>query len=377
MKGGLRPGRCLRPALAAVRKSRSRRSLHPGRTPAAARATFPARAKGQAIHRTVAFTDGAAPKLSGVRRVLVPVMARARLISLGVLIAGVLALAGPAAHSQASIAAVLHLKFRTIATGAFDPTTNRQYVGYTKLNGQFVLLNDRTGKRITLKAGCGPGVLGGPFVAFDCGSSLKLYAIRTRKWRRIRCGAICEQYAYSASVAGVGTRWIALEVPPHQDCSDDVHSSCGPTSYSFYNVATGKRAFPATDAGAVIDLNSPSLTRHVCAPVQVPADEPAFPPPLTFLGSFVVNVSPPGIDLEQCGTSTRRSLAVTPYAGVLAANLTAAGFCQDGTLAGFFLPSLRPFRTATPGCGVMLAARHIYTSGPGTQLRAAVFPSAP
>lgn len=288
-----------------------------------------------------------------------------------------------AAVPQAKAPAVVHLRFRRLGRNVEYLEGSGRYVGYTHFNGDFVLIDDQTGTETMVPDPCNAdGTLGFPWVGFYCGSSFRLYNFQTHKWRRLACDAVCQGYTYSQSIRAIGAKWLVVQVPPHDPCGDGVHNSCGPTTYSFYNINTGRPRSPRTGAGEVVDLNSPSLMRRVCRPLQVPSGQnSAFPPPLTFFGSFAEVKDPSGIYLEKCGSSLQLPVVTTPYAGVLLGNIGVVGFCHfGGDLSGYFLPSLRRFEAAVPadtGCPTVLGIRHVFASGPQSTLLAAAFPSKP
>jgi hypothetical protein len=279
----------------------------------------------------------------------------------------------------------LHLKFRLLARDGWYLTGSGRYVGYTYQSPhpqQFVLLDDQTGKRTTVnRPSCGPGVLGVPWVAFDCAPAtnrFQLYNIQTRKWRRFACDATCQQVYYEVDVRAVGARWLALSVAPHQSCGDGEHYTCGPTTYIYYNIATGKPRSASMGGSTIIDLNSPTLTRQICRPLQLPAGSA-----LTFYGSFAVAPEQNGIYVERCGSHLHMPLVVGSYAGTHLGNTEAVSFCSFSSQQqlGMFLPSLRRFTFTLPsglGCPlVALGTRRVYTIDTQRRLWAAGFPSKP
>jgi hypothetical protein len=290
----------------------------------------------------------------------------------------------PALATGGRAPVVVHLKFRLVARGASTPSVSGRYVGFTqttstrqRTSAHFVLLDDRTGKRIVMSPNCDAGVVGAPLVALSCDSSqwYGLYNIRTRKLRRFPCKALCQQDYYYSNIWAVGVRWLEVQVEPHQSCGDGVHYSCGPTTYIYYNTRTGSPRFPSVRPSTIIDLNSPTLTRHICRPLVGPS--------LTLFGSFAVAEERGGVYVERCGSHLNLPLALAPYAGTLVGNTQAVAFC--GVLsqheAGMFLPSLRRFTFTLPsglaGQCPVLGARHIYIDDAQERLWAAVFSSKP
>jgi hypothetical protein len=280
---------------------------------------------------------------------------------------------------------VVPIKFRLVAQGASLPSVSGPYVGFTQTTStrrrtreQFVLLDDRTGKRIVMPPNCDAGVVGVPWVALYCGESSQwygLYNIRTRKLTRFPCEALCQQDYYYSNIRAVGATWLEVQVEPHQPCGDGVHYTCGPTTYVYYNIRTGKPRFPSVGQSTIVDLNSPTLTRQICPPLLGPS--------LAFYGSFAVAEEPSGIYVERCGSHLKMPLVLAPYAGTLLGNTRAVAFCSELSQpqSGIFLPSLRRFTFALPsglaGRCPVLGARHVYVDDARGRLWAAAFPSKP
>jgi hypothetical protein len=299
----------------------------------------------------------------------------------------------------------LHLQFHRLVVRDVLPglASSGPYVGYTLFKpappftsasgSRFVLIDDRTGKQVVLRAclpqapGSNQGLLGGPWAAFDCGARprFRLYNIRTHKWGRVACTGSCQRNYNYVGIARVGAKWLALSVAPHQPCGDREHNDCGNYSYLFYNIATGRQKVPRTSTSTIIDLDSPTMTRRLCRPLQVPAGFPAFPPPLTFYGAFALAQAQHGVHVDRCGSH----IHVPVIPGFLVSNAQAVGDCsphQPDQIDGIFMPSLRRFtaRLASPlSCDTLapgdlaLGPRHLYLAGPNGSLWAAAFPPQP
>jgi hypothetical protein len=194
---------------------------------------------------------------------------------------------------------------------------------------------------------------------------------------------------------------MLVEITPPQWCgpSDPTHYECGPTTYLFYNIATGRTrtGLPSLGPNEFVDLNSATLTSRLCDPVSAPAGS-AYPPPVALDRPFAFVQSESGIYVQKCGSSQRTYLttdpnkwSITPFAASFYESTRAAGFCTSQstgnslveTLEGIYLPSLTQFTADVPQggwCGVAaLGPRHIYIEGPpdATTLVAASFPSRP
>jgi hypothetical protein len=272
-----------------------------------------------------------------------------------------------------------------------------------------VLLDDLTGKRRTIKP-CPAGKpvpsfrMANRWVAFDCRPATKrwqLYNVQTRRWRRLACAADCRNERDYADLSAIGAVWMLVEITPPQSCGPDdpEHNECGPTTYLFYNIRTGrvKTGLPTLGPNEFVDLNSPRLTSRMCYPVSAPTGS-LYPPPVALDGEFAFVQASTGIYVQRCGSSEQTYLttdpnkwSIRPFTASFYDNDQAAGFCTGQstgnslveTLEGIYLPSLIRFTAAVPQggwCGVAaLGPRHVYIEGledPSSVL-AAAFPPRP
>jgi hypothetical protein len=308
----------------------------------------------------------------------------------------------------------LHLTFRKIASHASWVQGNGRYIGYTTCGyrcgtpWRFVLLDDLTGKRRTIKPCAGKLLpsfrMANRWIAFDCGPAAKrwqLYNIQTRHWRRLACAVDCRSGRDYAALSAIGSVWMLVEVTPPQSCGPDdpEHNECGPTTYLFYNIRTGKlrAGLPTLGPNEFVDLNSPRLTSQMCYPVSAPTGS-VYPPPVGLDGAFAFVQASSGIYVQRCGSNEQTYLttdpnkwSITPFDASFYKNDQAAGFCTGQstgnslveTLEGIYLPSLTRFVAAVPPggwCGVAtLGPRHVYIEGPpdATSVLAAGFPPRP
>jgi hypothetical protein len=270
----------------------------------------------------------------------------------------------------------LHLRFRIVARNVSTLSSSGDYIGYARLDEfgdaePLVALDDRTGAR-TLVGGCGMSALGSPWVAFDCisGGFFQLFDIRTRTWHYVRCDRLCDANSPWLGGVIVGARWLGLQIDPHAPCGDGEHNSCGPTTYLFYNIASGRSRTPRVGPTTIVDLDSPTLTRRLCAPLAEPTSPPGtppFPPDVTFYGRFALLEAQTGIYLQRCGSRLNVPLVTAGYAGQLVGNQQAVAFCPASSApgSGIFLPSLRRFMFTLPrgtySCwAAALGPRHLY-----------------
>ena len=140
-------------------------------------------------------------------------------------------------------------------------------------------------------------------------------------------------------VLAIGSDWIEYD----RNC-DEVHSC--PT-YLFQSLQTGVVKSDPTRAHKIADLNSPTLARRVCPPVQVPNTSNVPTSRLVLDGRFAIATGVHGVFLEHCGTRLHR--AIDPNPGPVGASSKAVIWQTTGRkLAGLFLQSLRPFVIKAP-----------------------------
>jgi len=147
-------------------------------------------------------------------------MGRRRLSILAVagLIALLITVQAPDASSSAPV--VLHLRFGPLVSGASGVSVSGPYVGFTQTGStrertveRFVLIDDRSGKRIPTPKDCDAGIVGDPWVGLYCSSSLasssyEALDARTGKVRQLPCGDVCRQNYYFQNLVAVGARWF-------------------------------------------------------------------------------------------------------------------------------------------------------------------------
>lgn len=311
-----------------------------------------------------------------------------RVLGVSVVLSAILA-GAPAVAADAVAPVVAHFKYRLVARGVSGPSVSGPYVGFSQFPRRgperFVLIDDRTGKRMVMPAGCDGGVVGVPWVALYCGDFpgaqfhpfYGLYDTRTGRLRRFPCHGVCQQNYYNSNIYAIGARWLEVREQPNQPCGDGVHYSCGPTTNVYYDIRTGQPTVPSVGDFRIIDLNSPKLTRSLCPPLMGPLQ--------WFDGTFGVAEDAQGVFLTRCGSHLRLPLvAGTSYAGTVLANTEAVAFCSLSNTHqfGVFLPSLRRFTFTSPGpgpsgCPTLLGLRNIYFDDNEQRLWAATFPSAP
>lgn len=318
------------------------------------------------------------------------------LVTLMVALGGsTLAANSPALASGDQPPAPLRLAFRLVARGASDLQIGGRYLSFTQTISikqrtveRFRLFDDRAGKRIVTPRRCAAGVLGDHWIGLNCSSDLldqayEAFNLRTRKLRSLPCVGLCQQDYYSQNLVAVGARWFQVEVEPHEPCGDGIHTACGPTTYAFYDVRTGRHKVPIVTKSETVDLNSPTLVRTLCVPLTQPAGYSptiATANSLTFDGSFAIAQESSGLYIERCGSDLHVPLVTAPFAGSVLQNARAIAFCSFGDTAtnGLVVPSLTPFTivasAGAPAACPLLGPRHAYILDAQNQLWAATLP---
>jgi hypothetical protein len=220
------------------------------------------------------------------------------------------------------------------------------------------LLDEATGRSSVLAPppGCagptgplpvGPELMGGPWLLVDCADAqsdeVELYDLAARKWTAVTPNATVLQFCDAAPMStclpvAVGADWIEF---------DETCYHCGNT-YVFQDVHTGARRQEPSTPDSILNLNSPSLTEPVCAPLRVPRTGS-----LIFDGLFAVAEEHRGDVLERCGTTLAESIGPVLLAAVDDPHAIAWQSESDATrnvdrVQGVFLPTLRRFVLMIP-----------------------------
>jgi hypothetical protein len=300
-------------------------------------------------------------------------------MSFVVLFVSALLLAGAPAGSAAAkrnrpatTPVVLHTHFAQIATGVqqmqLDGRTLLLVTGFAGpgTNLSETLIDDKTGTRTQLSVpGCDAPVIGAGWLAFN-GAIGDLPGCVTQLYPQ--AGGPPRPIARLGGVLAIGSDWIEYD----NNC-DDVHFC--PT-YLFQNLQTGVVKSDPTRAHTIADLNSPTLARRVCPPVQVPNTSNVPTSRLVLDGRFAIATGVHGVFLEHCGTRLHR--AIDPNPGPLGASPKAVIWQTTGRkLAGLFLPSLRPFIIKAPEFGdfkLALTPQTLYLLDPEGQVWSAPAP---
>lgn len=226
------------------------------------------------------------------------------------------------------------------------------------------LINELTGHRtrVMLPAGCpspvgGEEDLGDTWLVVACPrSSVSLYALATGLWRTMALPAVCGHHdGTTCTPAAVGTNWIKY---------DEASVNLG-DRWLFQNVVTGAVRNDPTNAHTLPDLDSPLLTKPVCAPLRVPSARSQST--LQFEGRFAILTTNTGIFLEHCATHLHRLLTDSaPWATAARAEVVWISR-PTRPFDGIFLPGRRRFTVSPPSGAnmfdVVIGARHIYVVG--------------
>jgi hypothetical protein len=284
--------------------------------------------------------------------------ARAVLLALG-LIGGVLVGSAVAANNGKWV--VVKPKWRLVnpQLGHLAAASER-YVLFTKsqITSRMTLLDEQTGKTSKLSVpdrSCfGSRTFGGPWLMVQgCNSRnsqpIWLYNLTSRRWLGI-------DVTYAAQVDSIGRYWIRF-VSPDPQCIQDLE--CGVTAY-LQNIETGAvKLDPAAPGGRIYDdLNTPTGSRPLCAPLREPASKGhgSLPGSLTFFGHFAITAgNDTGTYLRRCGSPL--DLPIDGYS--VGANPRAVMWDQlplkwhpplpnVRPIVGRFLPSLQRFTIRVP-----------------------------
>jgi hypothetical protein len=277
-----------------------------------------------------------------------------------------LAVLGAVAAPAGAKPQTLHLRFQRIAKGVDGHcgnavVTSGAYMlvslgppGSQACASRFLLIDDRTGKHTVLRPGGYTYVLafGAPWILFARDLNFELYNLATRKWRPLGCNGRCQPDATVGYV--LGTRWLEFIVEGQQSCGDGVHFECGPDTYAYYNLHTHevRHGSPQTSK-RIVDLDSPTLVRRLCAPLRVPEDGS-----LTLEGRVGIATGARGSYLERCGSRARMPLDTrspgSPDGGLIESSqavlrpLLGSTGAWSGKIDGVWLSSRRRFSATVP-----------------------------
>lgn len=301
---------------------------------------------------------------------------------------------------------MLRPQWRVVDHKAFGIARSGPYVLLGWESGTALVVDGQTGKSVVLRppAGCSfddgySTPLGGSWVVTVCHSgSFELYSIPSRRWipfspdveQMFALSGLCaNRYppVCGAQYVTIGEEWIRFDV------SYGYHS--GPVVSLFEQVKTGQvRGEPAGVApggNQILDLDSPSLTRTLCDPLQMPVPAGRIVPD----GRFAIDVESEAPEyvqhayLERCGSSLHEPIG-TDVSG-FTANAQAVLWSGGGSpneLDGLFLPSRRRLKLRLPRpvaslckqkgsvciAGLALTRRELYVSAWNGQIWAAADP---
>lgn len=323
----------------------------------------------------------------------------------------VAACAATAVGATATARVGLHVRFRTvIGSGVRYVGVGNGYVFAQEAAGTSgyagLLIDDRTGaaRRVPNPGGtCTPMGIGGGELLFSCGTLLsadlttgqavvKLYSISRGTWRSLMGpGLPCDvnDVRCIVNAVRVGAHWIEYD---NTSCS--VHCGGPPDQYRYANLRTGELRTDPTGGSTIANVDSPSLSQRVCAPVRVPTVPDAYvndsgsqplPGSLTVLGGIVLSAG--GAEqfrLRRCESKQAIRIDATrdptfqpptfvgkpgwclaPFCGPAANQHTVIWDASPTRLNGRFLPSLKAFSIAVPDSAgglaeVLLTSRQLY-----------------
>lgn len=256
----------------------------------------------------------------------------------------------------------------------------------------YLVIDDKTHRqtRVTAPSGCqmwGSAPFAAPWIVFACvqGNPFRLYNVASHRWRALDCGVACENIGLAAPEA-FGRDW--MEVNEEAYC--DPRATPCPSTTAFVSLPDGHVGTFHPAARHILDLNSPTLSRKVCAPLSMPPSGGS----LEFIGRFAVETTAKGdMYLEKCGSHLHRLLnAALPNSGnFVTANSHAVVTCSapgygsrnpPSKYSGVFLPSLKRFAFDLPAglraCGATVDNNALYVGDSSeTYVWAAPLPTTP
>jgi hypothetical protein len=174
------------------------------------------------------------------------------------------------------------------------------------------LIDESTGaRRQIVSQGCDLNrVLGGPWLAVDCGyvpsrdpRTVRLYSLVEGAWRTVEVDPRIANCS-CLELVGVGAHWLEFRQSTYHP----------PDRYFFQSLDSGDLRGDPTRRSIIPDLNAPGLARRLCAPVHVPRGPASgtYEPTLVFgsilfAGRFALAFAGPLdagplVYLEQCGS---------------------------------------------------------------------------
>jgi hypothetical protein len=296
---------------------------------------------------------------------------------------------------------VLHPRFSRVARNVLNVSGSGSDVLLTSSvsTTAAILIDDETGIRSNpTEPGCSSfDLIGGPWVVGICPppyfvpgelAPTSLYNIPSHKWIPITVNPAITAYdCLPPETCGAGGG--AIPEASGADWIEYWAFGCDkpgcPTTVLFQNIATGAvESLPGWVDGSttIPNLNSPTLSETLCAPLTVPRGPPPStsppPPPLPILmdGKFAIAQTAHGASvIERCGSSKRTPIGADPVENAHVVIWTV----HQRQLDGISLPSGRAFAIqlprsiATPAYAEAVGPRHIYIrDANGTAWRTAV-----
>ena len=268
---------------------------------------------------------------------------------------------GSARTTTTTRALALHVVARDAGVAAAG---SYAYITPASPTGRGEIVSD-AGDRHRAPAGCSLEGMSSPWALLSCqsmNSVEELYRLSDGHTIDLRCGARGEAYGQIY----VGRYWLWFEEADPAYCGDPTTSSdCGYTPV-LWSVTTGQTTHWDGSFTSVPDLNSPGLTRNLCAPVPPIIGWDGGPPaPVLFDGPFVLERQETVWHLRRCGRSTNITFTdggdepfVMSHAIVWRTSL--------GSASAILLPSLRRITLTFPAYLTVAATSnaHLFLDDP-------------
>lgn len=211
----------------------------------------------------------------------------------------------------------------------------------------YVLIDDQTDTQTKIVPPAGSGcqlwanAFAVPWLLFYCGDGTRLYNILSRRWIAFRCGEACANDGVAAPDA-IGSHWVDINENAYCDTRYD---PCD-TPDALVALPSGKTGRYVPSSHTLLDLNSPSLSRTICAPWSAPDV-------IAMDRSFVYVSDTAESGVARCGSSTVVPVVPGVSDGIIQTDHLMAGCpisagSSTSPWTGVFLQSLDHFTMTLP-----------------------------
>lgn len=333
-----------------------------------------------------------------------------KLWSVAVLGLVVVGLTGVSTSASAAAPLVLQLRFHRVSVPNREKVlqlqTSGDYALLTLADGTRVVINDRTNARRAILHGSGCRVedMADPWILFGFCGHRHLYNLRTGS--SVPLTGDLSTAIFTSGGHVLGSHWLWIQYP--EGCGGGGMPGC--SQPAFFSIPSGAENVWQPHGNVYGNVNSASLTQHVCWPVGDPSPlgiigpfssfEAPEPSSLVWGNKFTVTAtassdgSSATEELEGCGGNPTMTMFTTTNDGPpswIDANTHAVTWWlgpTGSTVDGIFIPSLTRFQaqlpvqlsrgliTTTPK-PLWLTTGHMWVLGPSGGVWKANFPTGP